>query len=75
MIEKNITLELKLPMQKDVCYVNKRTIVEKDDHYYVFLLNEKGTCNVAEVKIGESFGDNVIIKEGLEGGENAVIQE
>ncbi len=74
-IEKNITLELQLPMQKDVCYVNKRTIVEKDDHYYVFLLNEKGTCNVVEVKIGESFGDNVIIKEGLEGGENAVIQE
>lgn len=74
-IEKNITLELQLPMQKDVCYVNKRTIVEKDDHYYVCLLNEKGTCNVVEVKIGESFGDNVIIKEGLEGGENAVIQE
>ena len=37
--------------------------------------HEKGTCNAVEVKIGESFGDNVIIKEGLEGGENAVIQE
>ncbi len=74
MIEKELSLKLELPVQKDVCYVNKNAIVTKDEHTYVFVVNENGLCTAVEVELGEKFDDNVIVKKGLEGGENVALQ-
>lgn len=74
MIEKELTLKLELPLQKDVCYVNERAILRKGDHTYVYVVNEEGLCTAVEVELGERFDENVIVKKGLEGGENVALQ-
>ena len=61
--------KFELPELKDVVYVNKYAVVEKDDTHYVYILGDQGLFSVVEVKIGESVENDIIIKEGLEGGE------
>ena len=68
-LDKTLYLKFELPELKDVVYVNKYAVVEKDDTHYVYILGDQGLFSVVEVKIGESVENDIIIKEGLEGGE------
>lgn len=73
--EQFLILQIDLPVQKDVCYVNKRAIVEKGDKFFIYVVKENGMQRVVEVKTGEKVDDYIIITEGLEGGETVVVQQ
>ena len=69
MLDKSLKLEFELPEMKDVCYVNHLAIYKKDDKYYAYVVREDGMRNVVEVTPGDTVGNDIIIKEGLSGGE------
>ncbi len=69
MLDKSIKLEIELPVMKDVCYVNKLAIYKKEEKYYAYVVREDGMHDVVEVTPGETVGNDIIIKEGLSGGE------
>lgn len=54
---------------KDVCFVDHRAVIEGQDGSYVFLVNEDGSRRAVKVRTGVRVGDDVIIEEGLFGGE------
>lgn len=72
----NIVKGLRVPVaqetRKDVLYVSKDCIKEKDEHFYAFMLDENGARIAREVKIDGIIGDNVIILEGLNEGDEVI---
>ena len=74
LLEKVMLLSFELPELKDVVYVNKYAIAEKDDKKYVYVKGEDGFYNVQEVKTGDKVDTDIIIKEGLNGGEIVQVQ-
>ena len=70
MPEKNLMLEFELPAVKDACYVNRQAVYDKDDIYFVYVVQENGMRRAVEVTPGDKIGNYLIIKEGLNGGEN-----
>lgn len=58
--------------RKDVLYVSKDCIKEKNEHYYAFMIDENGARIAKEVKIDGIVGDNVIILEGLNEGDEII---
>ena len=70
MPDKNLMLEFELPTLKDVCYVNRQAVYDKDGIFFVYVVREDGMRRAVEVIPGDRVGNYVIIKEGLSGGEN-----
>ena len=68
-LEKNLMLQMELPVLKDVCYVNRQAVYEKDGKYFVYFVNENGMRDAVYITAGEQFGNYLIVKEGLNGGE------
>ena len=60
--------------RKDVLYVASGAVVEKDEHYYVFTLDEHGARVAHEVKIDSILGEYAIIKDGLEEGDEVLVE-
>ncbi len=78
--DEKLTLTLEMPRQEDVVYVNRYAVNtvkgdgEKEDTYCVFVMKEDGYQRAVFVTPGERIGDNIIITEGLSGGEKVVIR-
>ena len=68
-LEKNLMLDLNLPALKDTCYVNRQAVYEKNGQYYVYVVREDGMREAVYITPGEQYGNYLIVKEGLEGGE------
>lgn len=74
------TLTLEMPVKKDVVYVNRHAVctVKSDsggeDMYCVYLMQEEGYQRAVFVTPGERIGENLIIAEGLCGGEKVVVR-
>lgn len=75
-----VTLIKELPELKDVVYVNRHAVCtingsgEEEDTYCVYVMQENGYQRAVFVTLGERIGDNMIIAEGLNGGEKVVIR-
>lgn len=78
--DETLKLILELPEQKDVVYVNRHAVCtiegeeEEKDMYCVYEMKENGYQKAVFVTPGERIGDNIIITEGLAGGEKVVIR-
>ena len=70
MPNKNLMLEFELPTLKDVCYVNRQAVYDKNGLYFVYVVQENGTRRAVEVTCGDRIGNYMIIREGLNGGES-----
>lgn len=69
MPENSLKLEFDLPEMKDVCYVNHLAIYRNGDKYFAYVIREDDMRDVVEVIPGVTVGDDVVIREGLSGGE------
>ena len=67
--EKSLLLHIELPEVKDVMYVDQRAICSYDGNYYVLKLMENGRLKAVNVTPGESVGQYIVIKNGLEEGD------
>lgn len=71
-------LALEMQEQRDVVYVNRHAvcIIEDEDgeKHCVYVMGDNGYQRAVYVKVGERIGDNMIITEGLSGGEKVVIR-
>lgn len=78
--DKSLTLTLELPNQEDVVYVNRHAVCtingsgDAENTYCVYVMQENGYQRAVFVTPGERIGDNMIITEGLSGGEKVVIR-
>jgi len=68
-LEKSLMLEFELPVRKDICYVNRQAVYEKEGVTFVYVVGENDVRHAEIVKVGEKVGNYYIIEEGLEGGE------
>ncbi len=59
-------------VKKDVLYVPLECVKEKDDHYYVFMIDEHGARVAREIKVDEILDKTVIIREGLNEGDEII---
>lgn len=67
-------LEVKRPVKKDVVYVNYKAIRYTDDsNAFVYVVDEDGYRHAVMVTIGDRIDANVIILDGLNGGEEVSI--
>ncbi len=69
----HLRLYCPMPELKDVCYVDGRAIIDGKNGTYVFVLNEDGTRRAVKVKTGSVVGTDIIIEEGLNGGEEVTL--
>lgn len=75
-----LTLTLDMPEQKNVVYVNRHAVNTvkgekgEEDTYCVYVMMDNGYQRAVFVEPGERIGDNIIITEGLDGGEKVVIR-
>ena len=68
-LEKNLMLNFELPALKDACYVNRQAVFEKSDKYFVYVVKDDGMREARYITPGEQYGNYLIVKDGLEGGE------
>ena len=68
------TLTIKKSSLKNVVFVNKKAINEKDGKNFVYIVSENGFLDVAYVEIGEQVDDMIVIKSGLSGGEEVALK-
>ena len=68
-LEKNLMLKFELPVLKDACYVNRQAVFEKNGQYFVYVVREDGMREAVYITKGEQYGNFLIVKDGLEGGE------
>ncbi len=78
-MDEELTLTLQLPELEDVVYVNRHAVCKAVDGdaqgtHFVYLMDEQGYQRAVYVTVGERVGDNIIIKNGLYGGEKVVIR-
>ena len=59
-------------VKKDVLYVPLECVKEKDDHYYVFMIDEHGARIAREIKVDEILDKTVVIREGLNEGDEII---
>ena len=69
LLEKNLMLEFELAPLKDVCYVNRQAVYDKDGKYFVYTVDENEMRHAVIVEPGDRVGNYLIIKSGLNGGE------
>ena len=78
--DETLTLRLEKPEQKNVVYVNRHAVCtakgneEGGENYYVYIMLESGYQRAVFVTPGDRIGENIIITEGLSGGEKVVIR-
>lgn len=78
--EEKLTLTLEMPEQKNVVYVNRHAVCtinsdkDEEDTYCVYVMQEDGYQRAVFVTPGERIGENLIITDGLNGGEKVVIR-
>ncbi len=68
-----LTLNINKPIINDAVYVDSSAIVTKDGREFVFVVDDDGFESVAFVKTGSRFNEYIIITEGLNGGEQVVV--
>lgn len=79
-VDDELTLIREMPEQKDVVYVNRHAVCtingngKEEDTYCVYVMQENGFQRAVFVTPGERIGNDIIIKEGLNGGEKVVIR-
>lgn len=79
-VDETYELKLELPEQKNVVYINRHALCtirgeeEEEDTYFVYVMAESGYQRAVFVTPGERIGENIIITEGLNGGEKVVIR-
>lgn len=73
-LENSIRLTTELNTVKNVCYVDKESIISTDNGDYVYVVNEDEKRRAVRVKTGDVVGDYCIILSGLYGGEIVVLQ-
>lgn len=64
-----VTITIKKPELKNVVYMNKNAVFQKEDRSFVYKLNEAGYREAVDVKTGETVDDMIVITSGLSGGE------
>lgn len=71
----NFVITIKKDNLKDVVYVNKNTLYkDKNGEQYVYVVNEDGYCDARYVTVETIANGMAIITEGLEGGEEVVLE-
>ena len=68
-LEKNLMLEFELTPLKDVCYMNRQALFEKDGISFVYTVDENEMRRAVIVEPGDRVGNYIIIRSGLNGGE------
>lgn len=68
-LEKNLMLNFELPVLKDACYVNRQAVYEKNGQYFVYVVKDDGMREAHYITKGEQYGNYLVVKDGLEGGE------
>ena len=69
----NMTITAKKPTLKNVIYVNKDAVYKNGDGYIAYVKDENGYYDVRKVTLGETVGDNIVITDGLNEGEEAAL--
>ncbi len=78
--EEFLMLSIELPKQENVVYVNRHAVCTikgdagEENTYCVYVMQENGYQRAVFVIPGERIGENIVIAEGLEGGEKVVIR-
>lgn len=76
--QERLMLSMEMSEQKDVIYVNKNAVHtikgEKQDTYCVYTMQPNGYQRAVFVTPGNRLGENIIILQGLKGGERVVIR-
>lgn len=78
--DETFSLTLEKQEQKNVVYVNRNAVCtikgkeDEEDTYCVYVMQEDGYQRAVFVTPGERIGNNMIITEGLNGGEKVVIR-
>ena len=69
----SLSMVIKKKKLVDVVYVNAEAISQHNGREYVFSVDIDGYRKAVKVKLGDKVGDNVVIKEGLSGGEKVTV--
>lgn len=78
--DETFSLTLEKQEQKNAVYVNRNAVCtikgneDEEDTYCVYVMQENGYQRAVFVTPGERIGNNIIITEGLDGGEKVVIR-
>ncbi|MCR5417840.1 MAG: biotin/lipoyl-binding protein [Lachnospiraceae bacterium] len=57
----------------NICYVNRKTIIKTDEGDFVFVKRDDGFYKAVKVELGDVIENDVVVKKGLNGGENVLI--
>ncbi len=60
--------------RKNICHVDKKAIVKTETGDYVLVRREDGEYEAVKVTVGDTLGLEVVITEGLSGGEQVALQ-
>ena len=61
--------------RKNICHVDKKALIKTDDDTYVWVRRDDGEYEAVRVKVGDTLGQEVVIEEGLSGGEVVALQK
>ena len=69
----DLSMTIKKKKLTDVVYIPKEAVSTKGGMEFVFTVDKDGYLDAVEVKTGDMVGENVVIKEGLSGGEKVTV--
>ncbi len=69
----DLSMTIKKKKLTDVVYIPKEAVSTKGGMEFVFTVDKDGYLDAVEVKTGDTVGENVVIKEGLSGGEKVTV--
>ena len=73
-LSKSLSVSITTGIIKDAVYVNRRAITRTDEgDAYAIRINEDGTRTGLNLDVGRTFGNDVVILSGLEGGESLIL--
>lgn len=67
-------VKIRFKMEKDALLIPHRVVSELQGQYSVFIVNTENKIESKSVKIGEKFGDYIIIKEGITENDKIVLE-
>ena len=66
-------IQVVLDSRENVLYIDKKVIKTNQEKTFVYVLNEEGLRESRDVKVGDVFGDVIIILDGLKEGESVIL--
>lgn len=72
LIIKGLSVDIVEDVRENVLYVPQQCVFEKDEQYFVFMTDDNQARIAREIQVDEILGDYVIVKEGLNEGDEII---